>query len=70
MKTTYDLPVPEDYALSDLFGEAWEKAIAHTAEQLGIPKRSAFDRWTEVVKKANKLRLRFDMNGDPINKEE
>ena len=70
MMTTTELPVPTEYPISELFGSAWDKAVTNTAEQLGIPKRSAIDRWTDVVKKANKLGLRFDVNGNIINKED
>jgi len=70
MTTTSELPVPKEYSISDLFGMAWEAAILYAASKFGISKRSAFDNWVEVEKKANKKGLRFDMNGDPINKEE
>lgn len=69
MKTTCELPVPEDYALHELFGEAWEKAIFTAAEKLGLPKRSVLDRWGEIQIKANKKNFRFDQNGNLVKED-
>ena len=54
--------------LSELSGYAWESAINNTAEWFGIPKRFSFDNWMELEKIIDKIGIRFDLNGNIIDR--
>ena len=51
------------YNINDLHAMAWENAVINAGKVLGMDKHYAIAQWVYVTAMANKLGMKFDING-------